>query len=187
MKQLLSILAFSIFGLACDNATYTSPSIQPEIESPQVLEVGYSEFDASGCRSGWVDVPGQPTVVFGGSEERVYRDTFTFELPAYEALTSVSSFIGTDAGDHFEADVELLSVETGRRIYQRSEHQRGEGYDAWDTEPTRFICNPDRCTVELILLGRTTDANSSPQNLDSFGKLRARFHFGLRFELCRVR
>jgi len=150
---------------------------------PTELPLGLSLLDALGCGSGWVEFPRQPVTVLGGSEDRVYRRNFTFELPPATRLTKVSSFIGTDAGDHFEADFEIFSVLEGIRTYQRSEHIRAESYDAWKSEEVSYACAVG-CAMNVVLLGRVTDTNTSEQNLDSFGKLRARFHFGLRMQLC---
>lgn len=155
-----------------------------------VLPIGQSDRDASGRYTVWVDIPDQPVTVAGGSEERVYRRRYLFLLPGGAELREVESFIGADAGDLYEADVELISRE-GIRLYQRSPHHSithetgtvPDDCDAWKSKPVEYTCaDASGCYVEVVLLGRVTDRNMSPQN-PNYGELLARFHFGLRLQV----
>lgn len=151
---------------------------------PAFLPVGTSNADGAGCFSAWTEFPNQPVVVMGGSEAFVYRRRFSILVPRGE-VTRVWSFIGTSAGDHFEADMEIETRE-GIRLYQRSPHHRAASYDAWAPMDVSYTClDQAGCRADVILLGRVTDVNSSPQN-PNFGLLRADFHFGLRLQLCPV-
>lgn len=149
-----------------------------------VLPVGQSDRDTSGNFSMWVEFPEQPVTIYGGSEDKVYRRNYLIQIPP-STITKVKSFIGYDAGDFYEADLELVTRE-GIRLYQRSPHHdinnNDKDCDAWKTEEVEYTCgDPAGCYIEVILLGRVTDRNASPQN-PNFGQLKARLHFGLRLD-----
>lgn len=151
-----------------------------------VLPLGTSNPDSAGCFSTWVEFPDMPVTVHGGSEDYVFRANWGFYLPKGR-VTKVWTFIGADAGDHYEADLELVTQE-GIRLYQRSPHKDitfEREPDAWKSEDVSYTCS-ENCFVEAILLARVTDRNGSPQN-PNFGLLKGRFHFGLRMQVCERR
>ena len=145
--------------------------------SPVVLKTGCDEV---GNCSYVVEFPDQPMTVKGGSEEFVLLRTFFFSLPEVSHCWEARTFIGLDGGDRGEFDI-TLTTRNNYHFADRSFHRhRSSSFESW----WPHYINVTAQHFNVIILGRVIHTNDDEQNPPSFGKLRARFHIGLKM-MCK--
>lgn len=167
-------VACPVFGIrpfACVDVAY------PEIQSTLFVAM-----DDDGLHTFSVGFEPMPILVWGGSEDYVLRRQFIVKLPFEVEIVSLQTFIGLEAGDKVEADIEIFT-DSNVLVYSRSYHGHvAQSYEAYDTPPIVFPLNAQPNASELIvgIVGRCVGTHYNPGDA-RHGELNALMHWGFRF------